>query len=173
MEFIGQIGHDNHAYLQLNSRDATLFVYKKIINEINNDHKKNIIITEEERERYKKIYDIVHCFNELIVKIVKKEKKICYDNFLLNFKLIDKIIIKIKKNYNIINKKILIMFLDKMIYMNEENNKFMCLEIINIFVNKLIKNKISKNFELKLSSCNNIIQIEKLSSVKYVNWLIK
>ena len=65
------------------------------------------------------------------------------------------------------------MFLDKMIYMNEENNKFMCLEIINIFVNKLIKNKISKNFELKLSSCNNIIQIEKLSSVKYVNWLIK
>ena len=34
-----------HAYLQLNSRDATLFVYKKTIYEINNDHKKNIIIT--------------------------------------------------------------------------------------------------------------------------------
>lgn len=39
IEFIGQIGDDNHSFLQLNSKDATLFVYKKTIFEINNDYK--------------------------------------------------------------------------------------------------------------------------------------
>jgi hypothetical protein len=39
VEFIGQIGDDNHSFLQLNSKDATLFVYKKTIFEINNDYK--------------------------------------------------------------------------------------------------------------------------------------
>ena len=37
VEFIGQIGDDNHSFLQLNSKDATLFVYKKTIFEINNN----------------------------------------------------------------------------------------------------------------------------------------
>ena len=30
VEFIGQIGEENNSYLQLNSKDATLFVYKKL-----------------------------------------------------------------------------------------------------------------------------------------------
>ena len=34
-EFIGQIGEDSNSYLQLNSKDACLFVYKKTIHEIN------------------------------------------------------------------------------------------------------------------------------------------
>ena len=29
VEFIGQIGYNNNSFLQLNSKDATLFVYKK------------------------------------------------------------------------------------------------------------------------------------------------
>ena len=40
IEFIGQIVDDNHSYLQLNSKDATLFVYKKTIFEINNEYRK-------------------------------------------------------------------------------------------------------------------------------------
>ena len=40
VEFIGQIGEDSHSYLQLNSKDATLFVYKKTIFEIDNDYRK-------------------------------------------------------------------------------------------------------------------------------------
>ena len=42
VEFIGQIGDDNHTYLQLNSKDATLFVYKKTIFEIDNDYRKKV-----------------------------------------------------------------------------------------------------------------------------------
>ena len=31
IEFIGQIGDDNHSFLQLSSKDAILFIYKKTI----------------------------------------------------------------------------------------------------------------------------------------------
>jgi len=43
IEFIGQIGDDNHSFLQLNSKDASLFVYKKTIFEINNDTRKEYV----------------------------------------------------------------------------------------------------------------------------------
>ena len=41
VEFIGQISEDKHTFLQLSSRDATMFVYKKTIFEMNNDIRKN------------------------------------------------------------------------------------------------------------------------------------
>ena len=50
VEFIGQIGEDNNSYLQLNSKDATLFVYKKTIFEINNDFRQSYITNTKEKE---------------------------------------------------------------------------------------------------------------------------
>ena len=43
IEFIQQISDDNITFLQLSSRDAVMFVYKKTIYDINNEHKKNIM----------------------------------------------------------------------------------------------------------------------------------
>ena len=40
LEFIGQISEVQHTFLQLSSRDAVMFVYKKTIFEINNDIRK-------------------------------------------------------------------------------------------------------------------------------------
>ena len=40
IEFIGQIGDDNHTCLQLNSKDACLFIYKKTIFEIDQNYRK-------------------------------------------------------------------------------------------------------------------------------------
>jgi len=37
VEFMGQIGADTHGFLQLNTKDAALFVYKKTIFDINNE----------------------------------------------------------------------------------------------------------------------------------------
>jgi len=42
IEFIEQISDDNVTFLQLSSRDAILFVYKKTIFELNNEYKKNM-----------------------------------------------------------------------------------------------------------------------------------
>ena len=53
VEFIGQIGDDNHTFLQLNSKDATLFVYKKTIFDINNEYKKKVTYTLNETKKLK------------------------------------------------------------------------------------------------------------------------
>jgi hypothetical protein len=42
IEFIEQISDDNVTFLQLSSRDAILFVYKKTIFDLNNEYRKNI-----------------------------------------------------------------------------------------------------------------------------------
>jgi hypothetical protein len=55
VEFIGQIGYNNHSFLKLNSTDATLFVYKKTIFEINTDYKKNYLESEKEKIKAKDI----------------------------------------------------------------------------------------------------------------------
>ena len=52
VEFIGQIGYNNHSFLKLNSTDATLFVYKKTIFEINNEYRKNYIESENENSHF-------------------------------------------------------------------------------------------------------------------------
>ena len=41
-EFIGQISEDKHSFLQLSSRDAAMFVYKKTIFELNSEIRKTI-----------------------------------------------------------------------------------------------------------------------------------
>jgi len=41
VEFVGQISEDEKTFLQLSSRDAAIYVYKKTIFEINNEVKKN------------------------------------------------------------------------------------------------------------------------------------
>jgi len=43
VEFIEQITDDKHTFLNLNSRDASLFVYKKTIFDVNNEYRKNMI----------------------------------------------------------------------------------------------------------------------------------
>ena len=46
IEFIGQIGDDNHSFLQLNSKDAILFVYKKTIFEVDQNFRKEFAAPE-------------------------------------------------------------------------------------------------------------------------------
>jgi hypothetical protein len=43
IEYIGQISEEHRTFLQLSSRDATMFVYKKTIFEIHNEFKKTIM----------------------------------------------------------------------------------------------------------------------------------
>ena len=53
-EFIGQITGDQNVFLQLTSRDAMMFVYKKTIFEIHNDYKKaNVLINDVANENEK------------------------------------------------------------------------------------------------------------------------
>jgi hypothetical protein len=139
IEFIEQISDDNITFLQLSSRDALMFVYKKTIFEINNDYKKNnIILTNEEQ--------IIISYIDATIPIYKK-----IVSFILghnNFKYENKL-----EYINVCCDKIqeLIIILNKY---NTKNNIYYKKESINLFIN-LLENKqlestvsICQSFEL-------------------------
>lgn len=66
IEFIGQIGDDAVTYLQLNSKDAALFVYKKTIFDINQDYKKNYYETKTEETKNKLVSMFIEIYNKII-----------------------------------------------------------------------------------------------------------
>jgi hypothetical protein len=72
IEFVEQITEAHHSFLQLTSRDATIYVYKKTIYEINNDVRKN----------KKKNTEPIMTF-DLVTEYIKIFKTIIY-NFLNN-----------------------------------------------------------------------------------------
>lgn len=66
IEFIEQISDDNITFLQLSSRDAVVFVYKKTIYDINNDYKKTCVpLTGEETV----IMDVLNSYMMIYKKI--------------------------------------------------------------------------------------------------------
>lgn len=68
IEFIEQISDDNITFLQLSSRDAIMFVYKKTIFDINNEYRKNI---KEPSVDEKNILSIVSLYTHIYKNIVK------------------------------------------------------------------------------------------------------
>lgn len=66
IEFIGQIGDDAVTYLQLNSKDAALFVYKKSIFEILDEVKKKYTENEMNEKKIKNVSLMIDIYNKLI-----------------------------------------------------------------------------------------------------------
>jgi hypothetical protein len=66
IEFIGQIGDDAVTYLQLNSKDAALFVYKKSIFDILDEVKKKYTENEMNEIKIKNVSVMVDIYNKLI-----------------------------------------------------------------------------------------------------------
>ena len=66
IEFIGQIGDDAVTYLQLNSKDAALFVYKKSIFEILDEVKKKYTENDMNEKKIKNVSAMVDIYNKLI-----------------------------------------------------------------------------------------------------------
>ena len=75
IEFIGQISDVSlhHSYLQLNSKDATLFVYKKTIYDINNVYRKNFTLEDEDQQFLNSISNIIMLFNATLFHLLQKE----------------------------------------------------------------------------------------------------
>jgi hypothetical protein len=92
VEFVGQISDDEKMFLQLTSRDATTYVYKKTVFEINNELKK---INEEVSNEFKAKMDIiksyVHLYQTYLLKIIQQSKIIELENVLHLIKLVEKL----------------------------------------------------------------------------------
>mgnify|MGYP001182833278 CR=1 FL=1 len=74
VEFIGQIGDDNHAFLQLSSKDASLFIYKKTIYEIDVNYRKNHKITENDSITFNNITKLINLYNSVLFIAINNSK---------------------------------------------------------------------------------------------------
>jgi hypothetical protein len=74
IEFIGQIGDDAVTYLQLNSKDAALFVYKKTIFDVPEVVKKKYTETVMNETKYKNVSSLIDIYNKLIVTEISQLK---------------------------------------------------------------------------------------------------
>jgi len=87
IEFIGQISEEQHSFLQLNSRDAITYVYKKTIFEINNDLKKNMLpLTKENEKKFDLINEYIKIYKILLLKIINTDSKI-NKSYIVNFRI--------------------------------------------------------------------------------------
>ena len=150
IEFIGQIGDDtNSNFLQLNSKDASLFVYKKTIFELNQDFKKDFTVNKSDYKDIESINTYLDMYNNLVYKTINKFASNLQD--IINY---------INHDLNISMQTILNFFIDKNISSNINNRLLAC----KIFVNNIDNDNISELLELFLKKIKkyDIIDNDKL-----------
>jgi hypothetical protein len=80
IEFIEQISDDNITFLQLSSRDAILFVYRKTIYDLNNDYKHNTHkLSQDERNTFEIVDSYMYIYKS-IIKFITNHTDFKYDN---------------------------------------------------------------------------------------------
>ena len=176
IEFIEQISDENVSFLNLSSRDAVLFVYKKTIYEINNEYKRNIIepnINEQNLlvffNSYKYIYKNIIQFI-INHKEFKYETKIEYINLCCDsIELISKQLNKSKMNKK--TNDCIYLFISVLSDKKIEIDDFF--KLLDNFITKI--NLIKKLDDMKIkqniydSELNNFINNNELD--KLVEWI--
>jgi hypothetical protein len=166
VEFVGQISEDEKMFLQLTSRDATTYVYKKTIFEINNDLKKN----NEEVSDYTRLkIDIILAYIDLYKTFLLK---IINDDF-MNVKNLENIEFIYKKLNGMTNKTNLkhLNQIIELLYNRIENSEYF-FDVCILLVKKIIKNQ-----EL-INNCLNKFLSEEFkdklqdTSDKFASWFM-
>ena len=166
VEFVGQISDDEKTFLQLTSKDATTYVYKKTIFDVNNELKKqNENVSEEFKIKMDIIKSYINVYQIYLLKIIQSDNiKTSYIENLT--KLSNKLI-------NLINKsKIFLLesIVDKLYNKIADINKFF--EINHLLVKRFMKNpELFYNFEKKINLEEFDVKLEE-SSDKFINWFI-
>jgi len=178
VEFIGQIGYNNNSFLQLNSKDATLFVYKKTIFDINNNERKNHILDTKERNLMLSISSVIDMYIKVVILILERElKEECAVAPIIQFctkhsmKMIENIYIS-KEDHRQTRSRVenLMYFIDEI--QSKINNTSFFFNIINSFVKKNRKYSITiPQINNKLASTSLQKYLELESHLKFVNWL--
>ena len=179
IEFIGQIGGDNTSYLQLNCKDAILFVYKKTIYDINSEYKKNFKLTEKERHiiniinesiqiNFTYVSYIINHFNPSLERIenlnILKDLSISLANKLLIIVNSEKLELSQEKLNNIHD------LLNKVETKNLSIEGYCCL--IEYFCKKINKTKHIINIKYsKIFDDNFDENMKKMSASKFIQWL--
>ena len=155
IEFTEQITDEQNSFLQLSSKDASMFVYKKTIFEINNEYKRKIQpLTLKEKELLEK----VDCFIN-IYKLLVTNKTIDYTFFNGNSNI---------NNINLIDKINKLKFKTAQILLNLISVTYDKLYNSNIKTNNNVNNIIFNKIEKFLNNSNNKDYIKNISENMYV-----
>jgi len=156
-EYISQIVNDSNAFLNLNTRDAILFIYKKTIFDIKKDFCKNTIINQN-----KDIFDCLQIYS----KIIKYCISFLYDNVNINYlpiflKTMENIILH---NFNSVKYNQLLFFVELLLNQKYTNDDFLdCLEKISRKISKI--NVPLSIIQKKLINCD----ISVLTPIQFIN----
>lgn len=160
VEFIDQMSDDKVTFLNLTSRDAVLFVYKKSIFEINNEHKKNM---KEPVGEEKMILSFLTAYMNICKNIIL---------FILNYSKFDKLTINecficaknIGDNIGKVNAKSVdyinvfaIVLNDLKIKSPNSLSVKQYLELLSHFTKMIGKKKINENFKTNIYDIESVI----------------
>ena len=184
IEFIGQIGNDSNSFLQLNSKDATLFVYKKTIYDINNIYRKNFTLDDKEQQFLNSISNIIMLFNATLFHLLQKERlKYEKKESIIHF-AVDKSASIIDKlfnsgNYTLIDSKTELCLFVFQNFQTFEIDTIKYSNICEIFVKKLRKYLDEKTLGImktrikeKINDNKSIKNLSEMSALRYINWLL-
>ena len=185
IEFIGQISDVSlhHSYLQLNSKDATLFVYKKTIYDINNIYRKNFVQSNNDKQFLNSISNIIVLFNATLFHLLQKERlKYSKKESIIHFaidratSITDKLFNK--NNYFLTDIKTELCLFVFRIFQTYDIDTIKYSNICEIFIKKL--RKYSENeipdvkilLKEKLYNNTSISNLEEMSALRYINWTL-
>jgi hypothetical protein len=168
VEFVGQISDDEKMFLQLTSRDAVTYVYKKTVFDINNELKKlNDNVSNEFKGKLDILKSYIHLYQTYLLKIIHLPKiDISYISYLS----------KITEKLNKITNKSSIFTLENItekLYHNV-NAIEVFFDISHTLVKKILKKpEYLKNVEQKIHTEDFDTKISEIESKdKFVNWLL-
>ena len=168
IEFIEQISDDTITFLQLSSRDALMFVYKKTIFEINNDIKKKCIpLTKDEQIIISYIDDNMPIYKKLVSfmlahKDFKYENKLEYINICCD-KIQELTIILNRSN----KKESIYLFINLLENKNLKTPILIC-QFFKLLEEFIIKSKVQINKKANKEK-NLINKIHDCSTNNYIN----
>ena len=178
VEFIGQIGDDNHSFLQLNSKDATLFVYKKTIFEINNDFKKMFVSPSgDQLELIRNVRSLTNIYNCMISYYIDSTIEDLLDNTSELKTITSRVgkfsekLLQLEKNPDFSYKlSVFTEFLKYTTIKNISCNKIITLT--ELFIKRLSNKEITiKRLESKLYNTTFDSLIQNNSNIKIINWI--
>ena len=182
IEFISQIGNENHSYLQLNSKDAALFVYKKTIFDINNDQRSHFSLSDKNKSKLEYLSNFSEIINEIVISVfdnenIKGEQKMSYIMYIIN--MVSKVKDKIVKSKKPLTEKTeackMINYFLKSIKLKKIEDECKYLNISNIISKKILnqKNLITKEMiETKLIDKQFDVIFDTYTPLKFINWFL-
>jgi hypothetical protein len=174
IEFIEQISDDNITFLQLSSRDAMLFVYKKTIFELNNEFKKNMKEPDSEEKKILGIVDThIHIYKNIVLYIMNYNRFNCENKKDYVYKYCNSVEIISKSLNKIKNNQIECVYIFTILLCGSKIEIADFLKLLDEFINKVINKKkidekIIKNhiYELKMIDFINNNELNKV--VEYI-----